>query len=405
MIGAAAEPERRSLAVRVSALFAAIFFVTGNYLPYLPLWLASVGLSAREIASIGACPLFVRVLVMPAIAFAADRSGDYRRFLILLCWSALACQMLLSQLRGFWPIFAVSLVFALTWTSIMPLAETIAIAGMRSVRLDYGRVRLWGSISFIAAALAGGWLVGQVDPQALFWLLIAGSALLMVAACALPAPVAGVGGPARPSRVRLADLAQLMGSPSFVLFLLAAGATQAAHAAFYTFGTLHWSALGISTVVAGMLWTVGVAAEILVFAVSRAALGRAGPTAILALAAAVAIVRWCAMAFDPPVWLLFALQSLHGVTFAASHVGAIHFMARAVPEGQGGSAQAAYACFGSGILLGGATLLAGPLYADWGARAYLAMAALAAVGLLAALALWQRGAAGARGCPQRGDEA
>src|SRR5262249_59934570 len=85
------------------------------------------------------------------------------------------------------------------------------------------------------------------------------------------------------------------------------------------------------------------------------------------------------------LWLLFGLQALHGVTFGASHVGAIHFMARTVPEGQASSAQALYAAVSSGVLLGAATLLVGPLYADYGARAYLAMAGLAAVGLFAAV--------------------
>jgi PPP family 3-phenylpropionic acid transporter len=288
-------------------------------------------------------------------------------------------------MRGFWPILLACLLLAVAWTSIMPLAETIAITGMRALRLDYGRARLWGSISFVAATLAGGWLVARADPPSLFALLLAGSSLLLVAAHALPAASARVG--ESRGMLRLRDLAQLLGARRFVVFLLAAGAIQAAHAAFYTFGTLHWSSLGISTSVAGLLWTVGVAAEIAVFLGSAAAIRRAGPRNILIIAAAVAILRWSAMAFDPPLWLLFGLQALHGVTFGASHVGAIHFMARTVPEGQASSAQALYAAVSSGILLGGATLLVGPLYADYGARAYLAMAVLAAVGLLAALGM------------------
>jgi len=188
-----------------------------------------------------------------------------------------------------------------------------------------------------------------------------------------------------------------LGSPTFLLFLLAAGAIQAAHAAFYTFGTLHWRTLGLSTLVAGQLWTVAIAAEILVFAYSAALLRRLGPISVLVLAAVAAVVRWSAMAFDPAVSWLFALQALHGLTFGAAHVGAIHVLARFVPEAQAGTAQAVYASATSGILLGGATLLAGPLYAAWGGRAYLAMAALAAVGLLAALGLERLPQTAARG--------
>lgn len=381
--------DRRALGVRLSLLFAAIFFVTGSSLPYLPVWLAWRDLSAPEIAIISACPLFVRVLVTPAIGFAADRVGDHRRFLILLAWSAVACQVLLAQMRGFFPILLTSLLLAVAWTSIMPLAEAIAVRGMKAARLNYGRMRLWGSISFAAAALAGGWVVQGASPQALFYLLIAGSMLLAGAAHALAKPTSAAPAAPRQDRARLGarDVAALLAAPTFLVFLLAAGAIQAAHAAYYTFGTLHWRALGHSTLLAGQLWTVGVVAEILVFAYSAALLRRVGPISILVLAGLAAVARWLVMAFDPAVWLLFGLQSLHGLTFGATHVGAIHFLARFVPEAQGGTAQAVYASFTSGILLGGATLLAGPLYAHFGGRAYLAMAGLAAVGLLAALGL------------------
>jgi len=390
MTPAPLEAERRAVGVRLSVLFAAIFFVTGNVLPYLPVWLAWRDLSAPEIAIISAGPLFVRVLVTPAIAFAADRVGDHRRFLILLAWSAVASQVVLAHMRGFFPILLTSLLLAVAWSSIMPLAEAIAIRGMNAVGLDYGRMRLWGSISFTAAALAGGWVVERASPQALFYLLIAGTMVLAGAAHALAKPTAAeLSQRVRHDRRHLGarHLAALLASPTFLLFLLAAGAIQAAHAAFYTFGTLHWRAQGLSTLVAGQLWTVGVAAEIFVFAYSAVLLRRVGPISILILAGLAAVARWGAMAFDPAVWLLFALQSLHGLTFGAAHVGAIHFLARFVPQAQGGTAQAVYASATSGILLGGATLLAGPLYAAWGGRAYFAMAGLAAVGVLAALGL------------------
>ena len=389
--------ERRAVNVRLSLLFAAIFFVTGSTLPYLPVWLAWRDLSAPQIAIISACPLLVRVFLTPAIAFAADRFGDHRACLILLAWLALASQALLAQMHGFLAILLACLLLGVAWTSIMPLAEAIAIRGMTAVSLDYGRMRLWGSISFSAAALAGGLVVERFSPQALFYLLIAGAAVLVAAAHALPQPRGGDISPPRRPRLGARHVAALLGSPTFLLFLLAAGAIQAAHAAFYTFGTLHWRSLGLSTLVAGQLWTVGIAAEILVFAYSAALLRRLGAISVLVLAAVAAVVRWSAMAFDPALWLLFALQALHGLTFGAAHVGAIHVLARLVPEAQGGTAQAVYGSATSGILLGGATLLAGPLYAAWGGRAYLAMAALAAVGLLAALGLKRLPQPAARG--------
>ena len=98
--------ERRSFAVRMSVMFAAIFVVAGTNLPFLPVWLDWAGLGPREIAIITATPLFVRLIVTPAVAFAADRSGDHRRFLIGLSWCGLLALAVLTQFRGFGPIFS-----------------------------------------------------------------------------------------------------------------------------------------------------------------------------------------------------------------------------------------------------------------------------------------------------------
>ena len=143
MSGRAAGREGRNFAARVSILFAAIFVVAGTNLPYFPVWLDWQGLGPREIAAITAVPLFVRVLVTPAIAFAADRAGDHRLFLIVLSWGGLAALLALSQSAGFWPILLCTVAFALAWTTIMPLTETVALKDLEQ------------SAAFEAAGFAG----------------------------------------------------------------------------------------------------------------------------------------------------------------------------------------------------------------------------------------------------------
>ncbi len=135
---------------------------------------------------------------------------------------------------------------------------------------------------------------------------------------------------------------------------------------FYTFGALHWRSQGISTAWVGALWAVGVLAEVLLFAYSRAVVAHVGAAQLIAAGSAAAIVRWGAMSFDPPLWLLFPIQLLHALTYGATHLGAIHFISRAVPEEASGTAQALYATVAAGLLMGGATLLSGSLYAAFG---------------------------------------
>jgi MFS transporter, PPP family, 3-phenylpropionic acid transporter len=386
-----AERERRGFAGRVSMLFAAIFVVAGTNLPYLPIWLDWAGLSAREIAVITAAPLLVRVGVTPVIGFAADRAGDHRRFLIALSWAGLIALVALAQSRGFWPILVCTLFFALAWTTIMPLTETVAMGGVRAAGLDYGRMRLWGSLSFIAATIVGGWVVERLGPPSAIWLVVAGGALTTLAAHALAPPI-GLGrlkAATSPPQLALGDALRLLRSRTFLLFLLAVGATQAAHAMFYTFGTLHWRTLGLSAGWAGALWAISVVAEIGLFAFSREVFQRMGAPALIVLGAGAAVVRWLAMGFDPPLALLLPLQVLHALTFGAAHLGAMHYIGQVVPETQAGTAQSLYASVTGGIAMGGAMLMSGPLYAAYAGRGYWAMAAIAAIGLAAVLVLRQ----------------
>ena len=75
---------------------------------------------------------------------------------------------------------------------------------------------------------------------------------------------------AGPPRLAIAKGAGLLRSQGFLLLLLAAGLARASHAAFYTFGTLHWRALGLSTAWSGTLWAISIVAEVGLFAYSAA---------------------------------------------------------------------------------------------------------------------------------------
>lgn len=383
------EPGRFALVLGL--FYGALFLVAGTKLPYFPVWLDGRGLSASEIATVTAMPLFVRIVGTPMIGVAADGYGDRRIAVLALAWIALAGFLALLPAEGYWAILAVTLLLSVATTSIMPLTETIAMSGVRRHGLDYGRMRLWGSITFIVASFIAGFAVERVGWPVVLWLLIAGAAATVAAAYLLPigndAPQSSDAshGKAAPT---LADALALMLSFEFGLFIIAVGAAQASHAVFYTFGVLHWRGQGISSGWAGVLWAIGVIAEIGLFAYSRAIVERVGALPLIMAGALAGAVRWAIMAFDPPLALLLPLQALHGLTYGASHLGAVHFMSERVPQSQAGTAQALYAAVTSGIAMGLATIAAGALYARWQGLAYLGMSVMSAAGLVAALVVF-----------------
>ena len=203
-------------------------------------------MGASEIAIITAAPLVVRVVVTPALAFAADRFGDHRRFLIGLAWAGLLVVLVLAQLSTFWPLLFGTVLFSLAMSTIMPLTETLAMTGVKAAGLDYGRMRLWGSLSFIVASICGGWLLEPLGAGAAIWLVAGGVVLTVAAAHGLQRPI-GLGrlkAATSPPRLRLADALGLLRSRVFLLFLLTTGLVQGSHGMFYTFGVLHWQRAG-----------------------------------------------------------------------------------------------------------------------------------------------------------------
>lgn len=373
---------------RVSLFYAALFVIYGMHVPYMPVWLDWRGLSAGQISAVMAAPFFLRLFVTPLVALLADRASSHRRWIYALSWIGLALAVLLSQAQSFWPILVLAVPLIICTATVMPLTETLAAEGVRTFGVDYGRIRLWGSLTFIGASFLGGKVIETAGRGQGVHLIIIGCALTVVAAWFLP-PGEAVKSNAtgRGSVWRGEEPRALLKNPAFALFLLASGLVQASHATFMTFGTLIWQKQGLSGGWLGALWAIGVLTEVLLFAYSKTLFKFVGPVQLIAAGAAVAIIRWVVSAFDPPLAVLVPLTALHGVSYGATHIGAFHFMKCAVPRHASGSAQALYATVSAGVAMGAVTLLSGYVYVLYGSSAYLAMAAVAAVALGAALRL------------------
>jgi len=384
-------------AARMSLFFGALFLIYGIFLPYLPVWLDWKGLDETRIALIVSAPFFIRLAVSPAVALWADDRDSHLVTSIQLAAIALICAIALLLFGSAAAIAIAATTLSLAKTSIMPLAETIAVRGVFTHRLDYGRMRLWGSLTFIVATVGGGWWIDLSGPSVIPLMIAMACALTLVAAFALPQassdtprhrPERATARPeTRRSRGSLGEAAALLRRRDLILLLLASGAAQASHATYYTFGSLHWLQQGIDPTTVGLLWAIGVVAEIVLFAYSGWFLSRFGGTGLLMLAGAAGMARWGIMAFDPPALALYPLQTLHALTFGAAHLGAIHLVHERIPASLQGTGQALHASVGMGIAMGIAMLVAGQLYAGFAGGAYWGMAAISALALIAALRL------------------
>jgi MFS transporter, PPP family, 3-phenylpropionic acid transporter len=381
-----------NFALRLAIFYIAVFFIIGCYMPYLPVWLKARGLGDGQLALIYALPLIMRPAFTPAISYAVDHYGHPRLILKLLAWGTFLAAVALSFTNSFIAIFTVFFILAVFWMAILPLTEAIALAGMHAGHSDYGRVRLWGSISFIVMTVAGGAIVAAWGPTAALVLFIGAAASVVVAAQWLPNPdthkLATDDAPL--PALRFADFLQLVRARELWLLFAATSAVQAAHSVYYVFGTLHWEAIHISPIIIGLLWAVGVIAEITLFAHAGRIVQHIGAVQLILIAGAAGILRWTVTAFDPPLAVLFVIQTLHGLTYGAAHIGTIQFLQQAVPRQLSASAQGLYASVPLGVAMGLISLVTGSLHRSLDGYAYLVMAGLCVLSVLAGWRLYLR---------------
>ena len=373
---------------RVAILFAAMFTAIGVMLPFWPAWLEDRGLLAVEIGIIMAACQWGKVLVHPTVGAWVDRHQHRRATLIGLAvasWLGFAAMMPLS---GFWPLLLISLPASACMAAMMPLSETVALSVARAKGAEYGRMRLWGSLTFMLAAVGTGaaldvWPVAVVFPAAIVVTL----AVTVWAAIRLPGDEAAPPPPTRRENGPRQGLGRLLGDGRFLLFIGCAGFAQASHAPYYGFSTLHWRAAGLSETTIGLLWALGVLVEIGLFAIGARMLARMGAMGLLLSAGVGGLLRWTVLALTTHPAALFAVQGLHALTFAAAHLGAMHFIAQAIPASHAVRAQGLYSALSMGALLGLAMLISGWLYAGVGGLAFLLATglSLASLGLGAIL--------------------
>lgn len=357
---------------RLSALYVAIFIYSGIQMPFFPVWLKAKDVDPALIGVLMAVPSLVRMIGIPFAAREADRRDAVRLGIVVGSLLSVAAFVLVGLSAGTLMIAITYTLAAFLYGPVLPLTETYALHGLAARGRSYGPVRLWGSAAFIGGNLAAGVAADLMPARHLVWLLVAASALIALASLTLlPVSTAKRAGPAP------AAGAAMLRDRGFLAVLAAAALIQASHAVFYSFSTLQWRSDGLGGGTIAALWAIGVLAEIVLFALS----GRLtlSSTALLTLGAAGAALRWLTMALDPPLIVLPFLQMLHALSFGATHLGALTYVARHAPEGQAATAQGHLAMALSGAMAL-ATALSGLLYANFGVTAYAAMALAAVAG-------------------------
>jgi len=374
---------------RTGLHYALMFAGTGVSLPYAGLWMKAQGLSGAEIGVLLAAPMLGRLITGPAIAIWADGFRYRRTPIALLAALAALAYGTAGLVEGFFAWAICWFIAATGAAAIIPLTDVLTLRLARREGFTFAVPRGFGSAAFVGANIGMGFILRAAGAEAVIvGVTLACICIAFVAWRVLPGePVHD--GPPVAGWARFQGMGRLLRDPVLMAALLAIGTVQAAHAFYYGFSAILWREQGIEPHLTGMLWAFAVVVEIglmWVFDPWRRRRG-IGPWPILMIAAAAAVLRWGLMATSPALWVLWPLQALHALSFAANYLAGIELIERLAPRDSQTAAQTLSSTLSSGVLIGVATLASGPLYDAFGAGGYLAMAGLAGLGLIANLAL------------------
>ena len=371
---------RPAQSLNFALFFFAYYGYVGVFSPYASLYFADRGLSATQIGILMSLMQVMRIFGPNLWGWVADQSQ--RRVLVLRLTSIVAalsfCGMFVGQTFLFF--FALMVTVNLFTSAQGPISEALMLSSMRGDLTHYGRVRLWGSVGFIVLVTLSGYALDWQGIELMPWIAL----LMLVMVTSVTFSLHEE--PASQHTQQPNSVRELLSRKSVLSFFASTFLMIAAHSSLYVYYSLYLSDIGYSKTVIGLMWSLGVIAEILFFFYQAPLFRRFGVRKLMLFSLAIAVIRflmigWGAQSLSV---LLFA-QVLHAATFGVHHSASVATLQRwfAGPLQARGQALYISISYGLGGTVGG--LLLSACWDTFGARwVYVLAAIMSLLGLLAA---------------------
>ena len=363
-----AKPEQ---SLNFALFFFAYYGYIGVFSPYASLYFADRGVSAVQIGVLMSMMQVMRIFGPNLWGWVADHTR--RRVMVLRLTSAASALVFCGIFWGETFVFFFGLMLALNlFTSAQgPLSEALMLSSMRGDLTHYGRLRLWGSVGFIVTVIAAGQLLDWQGISLMPWIALA--LLVMVSAVALNMREET----SVPRSEDTPSVRQLLKQREVIAFFISTFLMIAAHASLYVYYSLYLSQIGYSKTVIGLMWSLGVVAEILFFYFQAPLFRRFGVATLMLTSLLVGVVRFLMIGFGAEsIVMLLIAQILHAATFGVHHSASVATLQRwfAGPLQARGQALFISVSYGLGGSLGG--LLLSACWDTFGARLVYMVAAL-----------------------------
>lgn len=369
---------------RLSGFYFFYFALLGTLVPYWTLWLQSLSFDAATIGWLMGILHVSRVLAPNLWGWLADRTG-HRVHIVRL--GALATWLIFILI--FWQTSAVGIAlvmagFSFFWNAVLPQFEVITLRYLGQEKAYYSRIRLWGSVGFVLAVVLIGLLLDQTGIAVLPWVVL--GLMLLIWLNALAVPVTSE--PAVDGKAAGSRMGPILRQPQVIAFFAVCFLVQLSHGPYYTFYSVMMQELGYTRSEIGLLWALGVMAEIVLFIFMPRLLQRFSIRGIMLASLVLCVLRWGLTGIWPEQLqvMLFA-QLLHAATFGSLHAVGIALVQHYFGSETQGRGQALFSSLGFGAGGAAGAVLAGQLWSSWGQASFLLAAGAAAVAIVLTL-IW-----------------
>ncbi len=318
-------------------------------MPYWSLYLQNLHFDEKAIGQLLAIGMLTRIFAPNFWGYLADTTGkriELVRFgavMISVFWLGIFWVN-----NNFYLMALVLFAYSFFQNAILAQFEAVTIAHLGQDRALYGKIRLWGSVGFIATVAGFGYLFDVISIHYLPVLLLMCAVIAAVFSFSVPSPSQQK--QSKESKPLLQTLKKRIVLSFFIVHFL----LQFSHAPYYSFYSVYLERHGYSRGTIGMLWALGVLAEVIAFTQSHRLLQKFNEYQLVLACLLLASLRWLVIAFavDTPA-LLWLVQVLHAFSFAIFHTAAMSFVYREFSQGQQGQGQAIYsALWGLGVAVG-----------------------------------------------------
>lgn len=367
-----------ALHFKLSRFYFFYYFFVGAFTPYWGLYLKSEHFSVADIGILMSLFQISRIFAPNFWGWLADHTGKRAQWIRLTAFLGLCGFTAVFWVHGFFWLFAVMVALSLFTSSTLPLAESLTLAHLATTNGHYSRIRMWGSLGFIFAAVILGFLIDFAGIKSLLWFLLIVQLTLFVLSHSLP------DAKVKPHEYDHFSIWQVIKQPNVIALLVGCSLMVTAHGVLYNFYSIYLNEHGYSKGMIGLLWAVGVICEIGIFMLMPKIMARFSLKTILMISLLLAVIRFSliGIAVDSIGWLILA-QSLHAATFGSFHAASIEVIAKFFNGRHQAKGQAIYnsVAYGVGGTIGG---LAGGFALQYfgGQKTFMLAAAFPLLGLL-----------------------